>query len=237
MVNEIKLGNAYEIIKEIPDKSVDLIYTDIPYLHQSGGSGTSKISKNILSKTKEIAFVSNGIDFKIFDDFVRVMKKINIFIWCSRLQIVDILNYFVRGLKCNYEILVWVKSNPIPQTNNIWLPDIEYCLYFREAGVRLNNGYELKSKWYLSPSNTADKGIFAHPTIKPLTLVKRHIAHTTKPGDIVFDPFVGSGTTAVAAFETNRQYIGIEIDPKWHGVAVDRLNHIDTHGQVSFLAR
>jgi DNA modification methylase len=237
MTNKIILGDCYELIEQIPDKSIDLIYTDIPYLHQTGGSGTSRIAKNIVEKTKNIEAMSHGINLTILDEFVRVMKKINCFIWCSKLQVIDILKYFVCDCKCNFEILVWAKTNPIPQTNNTFLPDIEYCLYFRESGVPLNHGYELKSKWYLSGTNTADKSIFAHPTIKPLELVKRHICHTTQPNATVLDPFIGSGTTAIAARESGREYIGIEIDPKWHKVATDRLNGIDVQGQTSFLPR
>ena len=90
------LGSCYKIIKQIPDKSIDLIYTDIPYLYEQGGSGTSRISKNIITKNQNIIFMSNGIDYKILDEFVRVMKKINCFIWCSKLQIIYILKYFVR---------------------------------------------------------------------------------------------------------------------------------------------
>lgn len=236
-INKIYLGDSYEFIKQIPDNSVDCVYTDIPYLFESGGSGTSKIAKNIIAKINSIAFVSQGIDYKILDEFVRVMRKINCFIWCSKLQIVDILNFFVQKHKCRFEILIWAKNNPLPQTNNTWLCDIEYCLYFRESGVPLNNGYELKSKWHISPANKRDKDLFNHPTIKPLQLVKRHLRHSTQVGDVVLDPFLGSGTTAVACKELQRNYIGIEIEQKWHKVAVDRLNNIDARGQIGFLVR
>jgi len=235
--NIIHLGDAYEIIKTLPDKSIDCIYTDIPYLYEQGGGGTSRIAKSIVKKRDNIAFISSGIDYKIFDEFVRVMKKINCFIWCSKLQILDIMNYFIGQHDCRFEMLVWVKNNPIPQCNNTWLGDIEYCLYFREKGVPLNDGYEIKSKWYLSPINQKDKSIFVHPTIKPLELVKRHLLHTTQENDLVLDMFIGSGTTAIACKEINRQFIGIEIDPKWHRIATDRLDNIDALGQISMLAR
>ena len=184
----------------------------------------------------ELKDIINGIDWAILDEFVRVMKRINCFIWCSKEQVLHLLNYF-KSKGANFEILVWVKSNPTPMTNNTFLPDIEYCLYFRERGVPLNNGYHHKSKWYVSPKNLKDKNAFDHPTIKPLELVKRHIAHTTQPSDIVLDPFIGSGTTAIAARELGRNYIGMELDPKWHKIATDRLNNIDANGQISFLAR
>jgi len=133
-----------------------------------------------------------------------------------------------------FEILTWNKTNPTPMTNNTFLPDIEYCLYFREKGVRLNNGYEFKSKWYIAPINIKDKALYDHPTIKPIDLVKRHLQHTTKENDIVLDCFLGSGTTAVACKELNRRYIGIEIDKQYYDIAVNRLNGIDARGQISF---
>ena len=137
----------------------------------------------------------------------------------------------------NTDLLVWCKTNPTPQTNNIWLPDLEYCVYMREFGVPLNDGYELKSKWYCSPANKSDKDLFEHPTIKPLQLVERHLLHATQPNDIVADFFVGSGTTAVACKEIGRRYIGVEIEEKWVKVANDRLNGIDQNGQISLFLR
>lgn len=128
--------------------------------------------------------------------------------------------------------MTWNKSNPTPTTNNSWLPDIEYCLYFREKGVAYNLGYELKSKWYESPANKKDKDKFEHPTIKPLALVKRHLLHTTQPNDIVADFFMGSGTTCVASKDIGRHYIGFEIEPKWFKIAEKRLNKIDASGQI-----
>jgi DNA modification methylase len=129
--------------------------------------------------------------------------------------------------------LVWGKTNPTPATNNVWLPDLEYCLYFKETGIKLNDGYELKSKWFISPLNMDDKNQFGHPTIKPLELVKRHLLHATQENDIILDPFMGSGTTALAAKEIKRQFVGFEIDSDYHKIAVDRLNGINKGGQTS----
>lgn len=234
MINTITLGDSYKLIKDIPDKSIDLIYTDIPYLFVDGGSSDSPLSQRIKKlKQQDLKGITKGIDYKILMDFVRVLKKVNCFIWCSKEQILDIMNFFNK-YGCMYEILTWNKSNPTPMTNNIFLPDIEYCLYFRETGVKLNNGYELKSKWYESPINKKDKDKYKHPTIKPLELVKRHILHTTKENNLILDCFSGSGTTCVAAKELNRRFIGIEIDPEYHKISLDRLNGILANGQISF---
>lgn len=146
------------------------------------------------------------------------------------MQLLDIMNELKKYNDNQCQLLVWCKSNPIPKTNNLWLSDVEYCLYLRD-GIKLNDGYELKSKWYISSINKSDKEKFNHPTIKPLNLVERHIKHTTQENDIVLDCFCGSGTTCVACKNTNRRYIGIELNPKWYKVAVDRLNNIQANGQ------
>lgn len=234
MINNIILGDSYELIKNIPENSIDCIYTDIPYLFANGGSSNSPLSQRIKKlKQEDLAGITKGIDYSILDEFIRILKKINCFIWCSKEQILDILNFFHKK-NCMFEILTWNKSNPTPMTNNTFLPDIEYCLYFRETGVKLNDGYELKSKWYISPINKADKDKYKHPTIKPLQLVKRHIEHTTQKNDLVLDCFSGSGTTCVACKELNRRYIGIEKNPEYYKISIDRLNGILANGQISF---
>lgn len=259
-INKIFLGDAYELIKQIPDKSIDCVYTDIPYdfvgnLKSGGGgsfgtkkrdyhqeyikvseredaSGLDKRKTRNNNENKDIAF---GIDYSILAELVRVSKKINIFIWCSKKQILPIMNFF-DSENIYYELLVWGKTNPIPTANKTWLPDLEYCLHFREGGVLLNDGYELKSKYFISPTNKDDKDQYSHPTIKPLSLVERHLLHATQEGDVVLDPFIGSGTTAVAAKETNRNYIGFEINEQYYKIATERLLGIDQKGQISIFA-
>jgi DNA modification methylase len=237
-LNKITLGDSYKLIKELPDKSVNCVYTDVPYLmpNNKGGAGFmgERVGRII---NEELKNFRAGIDFSILDQFIRVLKTLNIFIWCNKFMINDLLSYFInKGCK-KYEIMVWAKNNPIPMTNNVWLSDLEYCLWFGEKETELNDGYELKSKWYQSPINKADKDLFNHPTIKPLELVKRHLLHATQPKDIVLDCFMGSGTTAVACQETGRQFIGFEIEPKWVKVANDRLNKTDANGQQSLFLR
>ena len=239
-LNKIYLGDCYELIKQLPDNSVDLVYTDIPYLIVDGGKGAGFLknpTRNALYE-KTIGKFADGIDMSILDELCRVMKKINIFIWCSQEQIFDIWNFFKNkeqelNIKVACNPLVWCKTNPTPFCNNTWLPDIEYCLYFREQGVKLNDGVELKSRWYMSKTNKADKKDYVHPTIKPLELVERHILHTSKPNDVVLDPFMGSGTTAVASQNTGRNFIGYEIDENYHRIALDRLEGIKANGQLS----
>lgn len=248
-------GDCYQEIKKIPDKSIDLVYVDIPYLIENGGVGSSalgqrlanrdeelgrarkkylkddtnhkeaaRINMNIVRKRNNIVNITSGIDYSIFDEICRVLKHTYIYIWCSKEQILDIMTYFIKEKGCRYNLLVWCKTNPTPATNNMWLPNLEYCLVFKgEGSPKYNDGYELKSKWYMSPINKTDKDIWEHPTIKPLELVERHIKHSTKPGDTVLDCFMGSGTTGVACRNLDRNFIGIEIDQKYFDIAKRRI--------------
>ncbi len=193
-----------------------------------------RIDKYNAEKRLDQVELDNGINYSIFDDLCRVMKKINIFIWCSKLQMLDIMKYFIDEKGCYFDVLVWAKTNSIP-TNNSYLTDLEYCLYFREKGVILNSNYEYKSKWHCSSSNKKDKFRFGHPTIKPLNLVERHLKLATKEGDVVLDCFLGSGTTAVACKNINRHYIGFEINKDFYNIAIDRINCVDHNGQYSFI--
>lgn len=239
MINTIQLGDCYELIKNIPDKSIDLILTDPPYDFHCGSAHSGGIFKNRTVKPGQDIIdlkINKGIDNNILNEFVRVMKNINIFLWCNKEQIQDYLNFFLKD-NISFEILTWHKTNPTPLTKNTYLPDTEYCLYFREKGkILLNDGYELKSKYWITNTNKDDKDIYKHPTIKPLQIIKNQILHTTQTGGLVLDCFCGSGTTCVACKETDRRYIGMEIDPEYHKIAVNRLNGIEASGQITIFS-
>lgn len=226
-MNSIVLGDSYELIKKIPDNSIDCIYTDPPYaFHQ--GLEQFKWRKNKTYVGIKGTTLTEGIDYAILPEFIRVMKYINIYIWCNKEQIKDYLNFFTN-YDVLYDFLTWHKTNPSPMTHNTWIPDTEYCLYFRELGkVKLNDGYKLKKKYYISKQNKEDKAYYEHPTIKPYPFVRQHLLHSTQKGDIIFDPFSGSGTTCEVAKEIDRRFLGIEKDKKYHKISADRLNNIVT---------
>ena len=230
--NNIYNEDSYKAIKDIPDNSIDCIYTDVPYLFDSHGKGSSELAKRMDKKNNDLIDLQDGFDYSILKEFIRVMKKINIIIWVSSLQIKEVLNYFMENGATTFRLLTWHKTNPSPTTNNNWLPDTEYAFHFREKGVIVNDGYDLKSTYYVSSLNKKDKDLFEHPTIKPLGFVKNNLEHITQQNDIVADFFLGSGTTAVAAKELNRRYIGFEIDKEYYNIAVDRLYGITANGQT-----
>ena len=232
-INTIHFGDAYKLVKELPDKSVDLIVTDPPYQIDSltgGGMLKEKRIKNLMEELGEHD-LDSGIDLSILDEFMRVMKKPNIYIWMNLKQLYSYLNYFVGKHNCNWNLIVWQKSNAMPLCGGKYLNDCEYCAYFYK-GVNLNTDYESAKTIYVKPINIEDKKQYGHPTIKPLDIIKNLIKNSSGGGAIILDPFSGSGTTCVAAKELGRNYIGFEIDKKYHQISLDRLNGINKNGQT-----
>lgn len=229
MLNTITLGDSYKLIKDIPDNSLDLVIIDPPYLFDNFGGGCfgNERKKN----RKELEMIRHGFDYIIIQELKRVMKKTNIYIFCSKAQLRDYFNLFAEE---NIDLLVWHKTNPIPAIANNYLSDLEYCFFAREKGVEVHCNYESSSKLYESAMNKKDKEKYKHPTIKPLPLIKKLIINSSNKGDIVLDCFSGSGTTCAAAKELGRQFIGIEIDEEYHKISIDRINGILANGQMSF---
>jgi site-specific DNA-methyltransferase (adenine-specific) len=239
-LNKITCGDSYDLIKELPDKSVDLIVTDPPYLiENTKAGGHSNLAKSIQGMNDELAngILTQGINEEILDEFMRVMKVPNIYIWCNHKQIPMYLDYFVNKHKCSFDIIIWVKTNAMPLFNNKYLTDKEYCLYFRKGAYCNPYSYEEAKTVYFQPINITDKQLFEHTTIKPINIIQTLIKNSSKENDIVLDTFMGSGTTAVACQEIGRQFIGFEIAEKWVKVANDRLNKVDASGQQCMFLR
>nr|DAR38020.1 MAG TPA: adenine-specific methyltransferase [Caudoviricetes sp.] len=139
-----------------------------------------------------------------------------------------LIKYFVENHQCNYNIITWHKTNPIPACGNKYLTDTEYCLFFREKGVKLYGSFDTKFTYYVTPLNAKDKKLYKHPTVKPLNIIKNFVINSSNENDIVLDPFMGSGTTPVASKELNRHYIGFEINQAYYNIAKERLNYKNT---------
>ena len=226
-MNEILLGDAYELIKQVPDKSVDLIVTDPPYLLEGWHVGTGlfkdRVNGYVENMMNQKDNLTEGFDISILGEFVRVMKGINIYLWCNKEQIYDYLTYFVKERKCRFEIIIWAKSNPSPFLNGHYLKDKEYCLFFWDDSVKVHPKYENGKTFYHTSVNMEDKKKYGHPTIKPEPIIENLILNSSEAGGVVMDPFSGSGTICAVAKRLGRQYLGFEINPKWHQVSLDRL--------------
>ena len=127
-------------MRKLPDGSVDLVITDPPYkIETSGGSFVGK--RDVF---KDIDFMSDGLTVEQLNEICRVMKKINIYIFCSKKQIPFLYDYFVNKKKCNWDLLTLHKTNPVPACNNKYLSDTQYIMFFREKGVKLGGTFDTK---------------------------------------------------------------------------------------------
>lgn len=219
-------GDCLEVLKTIPNNSIDLIVTDPPYLIENTNPGNdSELSKSISHMNKQLAdgIFTEGIENKLLEEFLRVLKTPNIYIWCNHKQLPQYLDFFVTQNKCKFDILIWNKTNALPLYNNKYLTDKEYCLYFRRGGYCNPETYDEAKTVYYTPINQKDKELYDHPTIKPLSIIKNLVKNSSKENDVVLDCFMGSGTTGVACKQLNRNFIGIEIDKKYFEIAKNRI--------------
>ena len=146
--------------------------------------------------------------------------------FCSVLQVPQYLSFAIRhGYK--FDILTWHKTNAVPACNGKYMPDTEYIVFIKESGVPLYGTAATKRKYYVTPTNVKDKRKWGHPTIKPLNIVQNLIINSTQEGGVVLDPFMGSGTTAVACIRTGRKYIGFELNPEYCEVCRKRIINED----------
>lgn len=222
MVNvELKQGDCLEVMKDIEDRSVDLVVTDPPYEIATTGAGMYKQADK--QYVKELNGMKDGFSEEVLDELCRVMKKINIYFFCSQRQIIPLLDYFVKKKKCNWNILSWHKTNPIPACGNKYLTDTEFILFFREKGVKVYGSFDTKRTWYATPLNQSDKKKYRHPTVKPLSILENLVVNSSQEGEVVLDCFMGSGSTGVACLNTNRNFIGIELDENYFKIAKERI--------------
>lgn len=226
---EIYKGDCLSILKNIPSDSIDLIVTDPPYdIETTGGGGSvnriKKLDKSLQDLSKHTD-ITQGYDIPTYnEEFIRVMKGINIYIWCNKKQIPDYFSFYVGKHKCKFDILCWHKTNALPTYSNKYLSDTEYLLYFHKGkGKCFPNNYDDAKTFYIAPINHRDKKLYGHPTVKPLDITERIIRNSSKEGETVLDPFMGSGTTGVAALNGGRNFIGIELDDTYYNIGLKRI--------------
>ena len=226
--------DCMEGMKRIPDGSVDCIVCDPPYLLDNQGGGFWSKNEDPTANRynargtrkgmDRLGAIKDGITEEVLDEMCRVMKRVNIYIFCSQRQILPYLDYFVTRRRCNWNLLCWHKSNPIPACGNKYLNDTEYILFFREKGVRIYGSYETKRTYYVTLRNQEDNVRYHHPTVKPLGIVENLIVNSTELGGVVLDPFIGTGTTAVACIKQGRRFIGYELDKGYYDTAMGRID-------------
>lgn len=217
-------GDCVSWMATLPGRSVDLIITDPPYLLKSTQGGGAFGSKG-REYHDTVSGMADGLPEGALEGMCSVLKKVNMYIFCSKDQVFPLIAWFRQryGEKVTYDILTWHKTNPTPACNNKYLSDTEYILFFREKGVKVYGSYSTKHKYWVTPVNKSDKSRYGHPTVKPLEIINDLVINSSQPGDTVMDPFMGTGTTGVAALMNGRRFIGAEMDSGWFAVASERL--------------
>ena len=247
-LNTIIDGDCIDVMNSLPEASVDLIFADPPYnLQLKGDLHRPDNSKVDAVDDHWDQFAS----FQVYDKFTREwlaaarrLLKPDGAIWV----IGSYHNIFRVGTSMQdaglwiLNDVVWRKSNPMPNfrgmrlTNAhetmIWASKTEKSKYTfnYEALKALNEGIQMRSDWVLPICNGGerlkdDNGDKAHPTQKPESLLHRVLVGSTNPGDVVLDPFFGTGTTGAVAKKLGRNFIGIEREAAYRKVAQKRIDN------------
>ena len=224
-IDKIICGDCLEVMKGIPDKAVDLVLTDPPYKFESMGGGF--YAKNASAKREYLDSLRkiNCVNFNPSFMLEILKKKLKLFygyFFTNKFLIEPYLS-FARKNGYKYDILVMAKSNPIPAHNNHYLSDLEYVIMIREAKTYFSNHKNLDDfrKFYLTNCKKRE-----HPAQKDIGIIQKFIRVSSREGDLILDPFLGSGTTAVACIELNRRFIGIELSPEYCEMAKKRISKI-----------
>lgn len=223
--NKIINDNSIELMKNLPSEIFDLIVTDPPYKTITGGDCNGKKSerpKGMLSGNKKLFQHQN---IKISDwmpELFRVLKeRSHCYIFTNVLNLAEMLSEAQKAGFKLHNLLVWEKNNCTP--SQYYMKNCEYVLFLRKG----------KAKWIndIGGSKTAHQfdniiGNKTHPCEKPVNLLKFYIANSSNENDVVFDPFVGTGSTIVAAKELIRQYFGYELEKDYYDIACKRVDEM-----------
>lgn len=218
-------------LMSIPDGSIDLIVTDPPYIVGWGGGGSINKAKK-LDKSLEQLRIDNMVDGYDIESFSKEIVRlqggnINAYFFCNKLQIPEYMRCYVSEMKCKFDLLCWHKRNALPTYSNKYLSDTEYCLFFHKGkGHTFPQSYDDAKTFEVGAINLSDKKLWGHPTIKPLGMIKKIVRNSSREGETVLDPFMGSGTTAIACLTQNRNFIGYEINQTYYETSMKRIEQV-----------
>ena len=223
--------DCLNVLKDIPSESIDLVVTDCPYHIVSGGCTNipRKDEPSGIFNRRNTFTQANAKSGKLFDnndikfkewlpDVYRILKpNSHCYIMINARNLKELQQECENvGFKFQ-QLLVWDKGNATP--NRYYLNACEFILMLRKGNAKNIN--EMGTKNILQIKNIRGK---THPTEKPVELMKILIENSSQEGELVLDPFLGVGATAMACKELNRDYIGIELDEKYYNIACKRVN-------------
>lgn len=214
--------DAMEYMHHMEPESVDLICTDPPYKVVSGGMRTENANgykKSVIAGAENgKIFKHNDIDIaRMMDEFYRLLKPgTHCYVMTNRINLVQMWTAAEQAGFHVHNLLRWDKPNV--NTNRWYMIDCEFTLFLAKRPVKTINNPGSKQGF---PARFDRRKI--HPTEKPVELMEHYILNSTQPGELVFDPFAGCGSTLLAAARNGRRYLGCELDPMWFNVGYVRL--------------
>jgi len=246
------LGDSIEILKELPENSVDMIFADPPYF-LSSGTFTCQNGKMVSVKKGEWD-LSNGtksnFDFHLawIKECRRVLKP-NGTIWISgtyhsiyqcgfALEINDFhfLNDIIwfkpnaspnlscRFFTASHETLIWARKDR--KSKHTFNYEVMKDNRWPEDQLK-KEGMQMRSVWSIDTPKPVEKKFGKHPTQKPYNLLKRIVLASTNKGDLILDPFTGSSTTGIAAYIAGRSFIGIDNEKQYLELSIKRFNELE----------
>lgn len=218
-----------------------MIFADPPYFLSNGGI-TCKSGK-MVSVNKGEWDKSQGVEanHKFNLEWLKLCQKLltpNGTIWVSgTMHAIYSIGFAMQQLGFKFlNDIIWEKPSPPPNLSRryfthstetlIWATKSQrskHCFNY-DAMRNENAGKQMKSVWKISPPSLCEKKFGKHPTQKPVSLVERCINASTKEYDFVFDPFAGSSTTGIAAIKTMRRFCGVESEPSFIDLSINRIN-------------
>lgn len=220
-LNSIYHKDCIEGMRSMKDKSVDLILTDIPYGNVTRNGEERAKSKGQLRNLNKGFADELSFDLKEFLDGCYRITNGSIYIFCGIEQTSEVFKFFDSKKDMTTRQCIWHKTNPSPlNAQHYWVHSFENCIYAKKRKSTYNDGYA-HNVWEFPIERKID---FFTP--KPLKLFKYLIEKSTNEGDIVFDPCIGSGTTAVASKELNRNYIGLDLNKEAIKTTLRRLGNV-----------
>lgn len=250
-LNQILTGDCIEVMKGIPDASVDAVFADSPYNLQLGAKTLYRPEDQTAARAVRDAWDAFESP-KAYDDFTRAWLT-----ECKRILKPDGAMWVIGSYHNIFRVgailqdlgfwilndIVWVKTNPMPNFRGTRFTNAHETLIWatpRKTGKytfnyetmkKLNGGKQMRSDWNINICLGEERikgadGKSLHNTQKPLDLLRRVILASTKQGDVILDPFLGSGTTAAAAKELGRNFIGIERDESYVAAARARVEAV-----------
>ncbi len=210
-------GNCLEVLKDIPDHSVNLVLNDPPYRQEAHGRGLAGKREIYKEMAEWTSLDANWFTEDFLDLLVSKCVYPNVCQFGGKRDILPFLQYAEKK-GYNYFVLPLCKKNPMPMTNNTWLSN-EYLMHLTDRRIECSKRYADKVPYFI----TGNEKETAHPNEKNLKDIERIIVNLTNEGDTVLDCFSGSGTVMVACHKLKRECIAVEKSEKWFNFSIERL--------------